>query len=44
MFSIKIGKSKFISYNIIRRIQEMGADVQEELSDMAHKFVNVCCP
>ena len=42
MFNIKIGKSKFISYDIMRRIQEMGADVQEELSDMAHKFVNVC--
>ena len=42
MFSIKIGKSKFISYDM-RRIQEMGADAQEELSDMAHKFVNVFC-
>ena len=44
MFSIRIGMSKFISYDIMRRIQEMGADVQEELSDMARKFVNHCCP
>ena len=44
MFSLKIGKSKFISYDIMRRIEDMGADVQEELSDMAHKFVNVYCP
>ena len=44
MFSIKLGKSKFNSYDITRRIQEMGAAVQEELSDMAHKFVNICSP
>ena len=44
MVSIKIWKSNFIFYDIMRRIHEMGADVLEELSDLTHKFVNVCCP
>ena len=43
MFSIRNGKSKFISYYIMSRIQKMSADVEEELSDMTHKLVNVCC-
>ena len=44
MLSIRIGMSKFMPYDIMRRIQKMGADVREELSAMAQKFVNVCCP
>ena len=40
----KIGESKFISYDIVRSIQKMGANVQEELTDMTHTFVNVCSP
>ena len=39
MFSKRIGMSKFICYDIMRRIQKMGADVQEELTDMTHKFL-----
>ena len=35
-FSIRIGISKFISYDIMSRIQKMGANVQEELTDMTH--------